>query len=149
MLLGIAVAGVPCLALVAVLRRRTGAAWAWSLGLLLWSLATIGVLTLGGPAPDGFWIVSGGQRLLNAVIFVPSGALLVLVLARWRSARWTIPVGLLGLGLVSVAIEATQQVLARLDRSCDVTDVVDNLTGAAIGVLVGLALLPLVRPWRR
>ena len=120
MLLGIAVAGVPCLALVAVLRRRTGAAWAWSLGLLLWSLATIGVLTLiptdgapgvvyaderfynscsfdyGGPAPDGFWIVSGGQRLLNAVIFVPSGALLVLVLARWRSARWTIPVGLLG-----------------------------------------------------
>ena len=85
MLLGIAVAGVPCLALVAVLRRRTGAAWAWSLGLLLWSLATIGVLTLiptdgapgvvyaderfynscsfdyGGPAPEGFWIVSGGQ----------------------------------------------------------------------------------------
>lgn len=173
MLLGIAVAGVPCLALVAVLRRRTGAAWAWSLGLLLWSLATIGVLTLiptdgapgvvyaderfynscsfdyGGPAPEGFWIVSGGQRLLNAVIFVPSGALLVLVLARWRSARWTIPVGLLGLGLVSVGIEATQQVLSRLDRSCDVTDVVDNLTGAAIGVLVGLALLPLVRPWRR
>lgn len=173
MLLGIAVAGVPCLALVAVLRRRTGAAWAWSLGLLLWSLATIGVLTLiptdgapgvvyaderfynscsfdyGGPAPEGFWIVSGGQRLLNAVIFVPSGVLLVLVLARWRSARWTIPVGLLGLGLVSVGIEATQQVLSRLDRSCDVTDVVDNLTGSAIGVLVGLALLPLVRPWRR
>ena len=73
----------------------------------------------------------------------------MLVLARWRSARWTIPVGLLGLGLVSVGIEATQQVLSRLDRSCDVTDVVDNLTGAAIGVLVGLALLPLVRPWRR
>ncbi len=173
MLLGIALAGVPCLALVAVLRRRTGSRWAWSLGLLLWSLATICFLTLiptdgapgvvyaderyynscsfdyGGPAPEGFWIVSGGQRLLNAVVFVPSGALLVLVLARWRSARWTIPVGLLGLGLVSVAIEATQQVLARLDRSCDVTDVVDNLSGAAIGVLVGLALLPVVRPWRR
>jgi hypothetical protein len=49
----------------------------------------------------------------------------------------------------SVASEATQQVLARLDSPCDVTDVVDNLSAAASGVLVGLALLPVVRPWRR
>ncbi len=63
---------------------------------LLWSLVVIGLITLlpangapgvvsaegrldtcswdiGGPAPDGFWIFSGGQRLLNAVVFVPSG----------------------------------------------------------------------------
>ena len=26
----------------------------------------------GGPAPEGFWIFSGGQRLLNTVVFVPS-----------------------------------------------------------------------------
>ncbi len=38
--------------------------------------------------------VAGGQRLLNAVVFVPSGALLVLVLARWRHAWLTIPLGL-------------------------------------------------------
>ena len=41
---------------------------------------------IGGPAPDGFWILPGGQRLLNAVVFVPAGALLVLVAARWRWA---------------------------------------------------------------
>lgn len=173
MLLGIAVTGALCAGLAAVLRHRTGASWAWTLALLLWSLAAIGFVTLipadgdpgvvyadqryynscsfdyGGPAPDGFWILSGGQRLLNALVFVPSGALMVVVLGRWRSARWTVPIGLVGLGLVSVGIEATQQVLSRLDRSCDVTDVVDNLTGAAVGVLVGVALLPLVRPWRR
>ena len=120
MLLGIALAGVPCLALVALLHRRTGSRWAWSLGLLLWSLAAIGFVTLiptdgapgvvyadqryyntcsfdyGGPAPEGFWILSGGQRLLNVVVFVPSGALLTLVLARWRTAWWTVPVGLVG-----------------------------------------------------
>lgn len=172
MLLGIAVAGVLCSLLAVVLRRRSGAVWAWSLAGFLWSLAAIGCVTLiptdgtpgvvyaderyyntcsfdyGGPAPDGFWVLAGGQRLLNAVVFVPSGALLVLVLARWRHAVWTVPLGLLGLGLVSVAIEATQQVLSRLDRSCDVTDVVDNLAGAGLGVLLGLALLPLARPWR-
>jgi hypothetical protein len=173
MLVGIAVTGLLCAGLATVLARRTGASWAWSLALLLWSLAAIGFVTLipadgspgvvyadqryynscsfdyGGPAPEGFWVLSGGQRLLNVLVFVPSGALLVLVLGRWRSAWWTVPLGLLGLGLVSVGIEATQQVLSRLDRSCDVTDVVDNLTGAGLGVAVGLALLPLVRPWRR
>ena len=72
----------------------------------MWSLVVLGLITLlpangspgivsaegrldycswdiGGPAPDGFWIVPGGQRLLNMAVFVPSGALLVLVAARW------------------------------------------------------------------
>lgn len=174
MLLGVALAGAACALLALALRRRTGATWAWSLALLLWSLAGIGLVTLipvdgapgvvyadqryynscswdyGGPAPEGFWILAGGQRLLNAVVFVPSGALLVLVLARWpRAARWTVPLGLVGLAAYSVGIELTQLVLSRLDRSCDVTDVVDNITGAAVGVGLGLLLLPLLRPWRR
>ena len=172
MLLGVALSGAVCAGIALLLRRRTGAPWAWSLALFLWSLAAIGCVTLipadgapgvvyaderyynscsfdyGGPAPEGFWILSGGQRLLNTVVFVPSGALLVLDLGRWRSAWWTVPLGLVGLGLVSVGIEATQQVLSRLDRSCDVTDVVDNLAGAGLGVLAGILLLPLVRPWR-
>ena len=91
-------------------------------GLLLWSLVVIGrdhadpgerrarassppragwttcSWDIGGPAPDGFWILPGGQRLLNAVVFVPSGVLLVLVAARWRWAWVTVPIGLAAAG---------------------------------------------------
>jgi hypothetical protein len=38
--------------------------------------------------------------------------------------------------------------VARIDRACDVTDIIDNVSGAAIGVLIGLVLLPVLRPWR-
>jgi VanZ like protein len=171
MLALIAVAGVVVAALAAALQRRFG--WPWSVlcGLLVWSVVVIGVITLipangapgvvsaegrlpecswdiGGPAPDGFWIMPGGQRMLNAVVFLPSGVLLVLVAARWRWAWLTVPVGLALLAGYSTLIELTQLSLARIDRACDVTDIIDNVTGAAIGVLVGVALLPVVRPWR-
>jgi hypothetical protein len=172
MLVIIAVAGLVVAALTATLQRHVG--WLWSVlcGLLIWSVVVIGVITLipahgapgivsaegrltscswdiGGPAPDGFWILPGGQRLLNAVVFVPSGALLVLVAARWRRWAWvTVPVGLALLAAYSTLIELTQLALARIDRACDVTDIIDNVTGAVVGVLIGVALLPLVRPWR-
>jgi hypothetical protein len=171
MLLLIAVAALVAAALAGALARRFG--WRWSVlaGLLAFSVVAIGVLTLipangapgivpaegrldhcswdiGGPAPDGFWILPGGQRLLNAVIFVPSGALLVLVAARWRWAWVTVPLGLALLAGYSTLIELTQLAAARIDRACDVTDIIDNVTGAGIGVLIGLALLPVVRPWR-
>jgi len=171
MLLLIAGAGVVLAAVTALVAQRFGWAWSTLLGLLLWSLVIIGVLTLipangapgivsaegrlagcswdiGGPAPDGFWIFPGGQRLLNAAVFAPSGLLLVLVAARWRSAWVTVPLGLVGLAAYSTLIELTQLAAARIDRACDVTDVIDNVTGAALGVLVGLTLLPVVRPWR-
>lgn len=103
---------------------------------------------LGGPAPDGFWIFDGGQRLLNTVLFVPAGALLVLAVARWRGGWLLAPLGLGLLAVYSAAIEWTQLELARLDRACDVTDLVDNVTGALVGCAIGLLLLPLLRPWR-
>jgi hypothetical protein len=171
MLALIAAAGVVFAALAAVLSRRFG--WPWSVlaGLLLWSVVVIGVLTLipangapgivpaegrlttcswdiGGPAPDGFWIFSGGQRLLNTVVFVPAGALLVLACARWRAAWVLVPLGLVALAGYSIGIEATQLALARIDRACDVTDVIDNVTGAALGVAVGIVLALVLRPWR-
>jgi glycopeptide antibiotics resistance protein len=93
--------------------------------------------------------VAGGQRLLNTLVFVPSGALLVLVAARWPRTSWvTVPIGFAVLAAYSVVIELTQLALARLDRACDVTDVIDNITGAAVGVLLGIVLALVLRPWR-
>src|SRR5262245_14904792 len=142
MLLLIAGAAMVSALLAAVLARRFG--WPWSLlfGLLVFSVASIAVLTLipangapgivpaegrldhcswdiGGPAPDGFWILPGGQRLLNVAVFAPAGVLLVLVAARWRSAWLTVPVGLAALAAYSTLIELTQLAAARIDRACD------------------------------
>jgi len=82
------------------------------------------------------------------VVFVPSGVLLVLACARWRAAWLLVPLGLAGLAAYSIAIEATQLALARIDRACDVTDVIDNVTGAALGVGIGVVLALVLRPWR-
>ena len=172
MLVGVALSGLLCLALVAATRRRLGLLSAVVLGLLVWSVVVIGLITLipangapgivpaedrldtcswdiGGPAPEGFWIFSGGQRLLNAAVFVPPGALLVLLASRWLRWSWvTVPIGLAALAAYSIAIELTQLGLARLDRACDVTDIIDNVTGAVAGALLGIALAVVLRPWR-
>lgn len=171
MLLLVVASGAVLLGLAALLARRTGWPYAALCGLLAWSVAVIAVVTLipangapgivpaegrldtcswdiGGPAPDGFWIFPGGQRLLNGLVFVPSGALLVLVAARWRAAWVVVPVGLALLAGYSTMIELTQLAAARIDRACDVTDIIDNVIGAGIGVGLGVLLLPAVRPWR-
>lgn len=171
MLLGAAASGLACLLAAVLIRRRLGPVSAFAVAGLLWSLAVIALVTLlpaqgapgvvpaegrlttcswdiGGPAPDGFWIFESGQRLLNTVLFVPSGALLVVWAARWRAGWWLVPVGLAALAAYSAAIETIQLVLARLDRACDVTDVIDNVSGALLGVAIGLVLALLFRPWR-
>ncbi|HEY0949567.1 VanZ family protein [Nocardioides sp.] len=172
MLLLVLVSGAVSLLLALALRPRLGWVSAGAIGGFVWSLAVIASITLipangapgivpaegrltgcswdvGGPAPEGFWIFSGGQRLLNTVVFVPPGALLVVAAARWRTAWAVVPAGLAALAGYSVAIEATQLALARLDRACDVTDVVDNVTGAVLGVGIGIVLALVLRPWRR
>ena len=171
MLLFAAVAGLLCLVIGLAVGRRlrpmAGLAWFG----LLWSIAVIGIVTLvpaqnglgyipadqhatscswdiGGPSPNGFWIFGGGQQLLNVLLFVPAGIFLVVAFGRWRT-RWVlIPFGLALLAAYSLGIEETQLHVARIDRACDVTDIIDNVTGAALGVLIGLLLLPLLRPWR-
>jgi hypothetical protein len=171
MLLFAAVAGLFALVIGLAVGRRLGtvAGVAW-LGLL-WSIAVIAVVTLvpaqnglgyipadahetscswdiGGPAPGGFWIFGGGQQLLNTLLFVPAGFFLVMAFGRWRGGWVLIPLGLVALAAYSLGIEETQLHVARIDRACDVTDLIDNVTGAGIGVAIGLALLPVVRPWR-
>jgi len=171
MLLG-AIASGTVLGLAAVTAsRRTGWLGALSWAGLLWWLVVIALVTLvpaegapgvvpaegrlatcsldvGGPAPEGFWVFDGGQRLLNTVLFVPAGALLVLAVARWRSGWLLAPLGLAALGVFSAAIEWTQLELARIDRACDVTDLIDNVTGALLGFGLGLVLAVVLRPWR-
>jgi len=159
------------LLLALTLRARWGTVAAAAAGLLLASLVVIGAVTLlpmyvrgwipyeeaqtacswdiGGPAPDGFWIFGGGQRLLNTLVFVPAGACAVVALGRWRWwALVTAPLAVAALAAYSSAIEATQLQLSRLDRACDVTDIIDNASGAVLGALLGLLLVPLLRPWR-
>nr|WP_246416361.1 VanZ family protein [Nocardioides luti] len=171
MLVGAALTGLLCGLLGLALRRTFGPVTAFALAGLAWSVLVIACVTLipangapgivsaegrlatcsfdiGGPAPDGFWIFESGQRLLNTVLFVPSGALLVLAAARWRAAWVTVPLGLVGLAAYSAAIEKTQLELARIDRACDVTDIIDNVTGALVGVAIGLLLALVLRPWR-
>jgi hypothetical protein len=171
MLLG-AVASAVVLGLVALAaRRRLGWVSAFAWAGLVWSLVLIALVTLvpadgapgvvpaegrlttcswdvGGPAPEGFWIFDSGQRVLNTVLFVPAGALLVVAVSRWRSGWVLAPIGLVMLAAYSAGIEWTQLELARIDRACDVTDVIDNVTGAVVGFGGGLVLTLLLRPWR-
>ena len=116
MLLGALLALLVCGALAVVLARRVGWVAAVAIAGFVWTLVVIGLVTLipaegapgivpaegrletcgeiGGPAPEGFWIFNSGQRLLNTLLFVPSGVLLVIAAARWpRSALLVVPLG--------------------------------------------------------
>lgn len=171
MLLGAAASGLLCVLVGLAVGRRLGPVAGLAWGGLVWSVAVIALVTLlppvnnpgiipadqhatscswdiGGPSPDGFWIFGGGQQLLNALLFAPAGFCLTIAFARWRVGRVLIPLGLLALAAYSLGIEETQLHVARIDRACDVTDIIDNVSGAAFGVAVGLLLLPVLRPWR-
>ena len=157
--------------LVLALRAALGTAAAASIAAFGWSLVAIALVTLlptqpdtgvvpaesrsescswdyGGPTGVAFEALGLDQRTLNVLLFVPAGALLVLAVGRWRAGWLLAPLGLGGLAAYSLGIEFVQLQLARLDRACDVTDMVDNVLGAGIGFAVGLVLLPVVRPWR-
>ena len=171
MVLGALVAAGVAALLATALRPRLGTATAVSAAGLLWSLVAIALVTLvptradvgivpaegrsescswdyGGPSGAAFEVLGLDQRTLNVLLFVPAGMFLVLSVGRWWSGLVLAPLGLLGLVAYSLAIELTQLQLARLDRACDVTDLVDNVLGAGIGFVIGLLLLPVVRPWR-
>lgn len=171
MLFGTVVSAALFVLLAFALLKPLGWVSAFSMAGFLWAITVIGLVTLlplgpidlaipeesrsatcsydiGGPAPDGFWIFESGQRTLNTLLFIPAGALLVLSVARWRAGWVLTPLGLAGLAAYSAAIEKTQLEVARIDRACDVTDIVDNVTGAAFGVGIGVVLIVIFQPWR-
>jgi glycopeptide antibiotics resistance protein len=160
MLLGAAGSLAACVLLAVLLRPWLGSTRAWCVAGLVWTVVVVALVTLvpasgapgiipaeeaqtscswdiGGPAPEGFWIFSGGQRLLNTALFVPPGFFLGVLLGT-RRRWWLSGLGVVLLAAYSAGIEATQLALARLDRACDATDVLDNTTGAVIGVGMGL-----------
>lgn len=171
MALGALVAAGLAAVLALALRPRLGTVTSTAVAGLLWSLVAIALVTLvptrpdvgivpaetrsescswdyGGPSGGAFEVLGFDQRTLNVLLFVPAGMFLVLVVGRWWSGVALAPLGLAALAAYSLGIELTQLQLARLDRACDVTDIVDNVLGAGIGFAIGLLLLPVVRPWR-
>ncbi|WP_374456836.1 VanZ family protein [Nocardioides sp.] len=171
MVLGGLLAAVVAVLLAVVARRWLGTVSAVAVAGLLWSLVAIALVTLvptrpdvgivpaegrsetcswdyGGPSGTTFEVFGLDQRTLNVLLFVPAGLFLVLAVGRWWSGVVLAPLGLAALAAYSLGIEFLQLQLARLDRACDVTDMVDNVLGAAIGFAIGLVLLPVVRPWR-
>jgi hypothetical protein len=171
MVLGALVAGVVAVLLAIALRRRLGTVSAVACAGLLWSLVAIALVTLvptragigivpaegrsescswdyGGPSGAAFEVLGLDQRTLNVLLFVPAGLFLVLAVGRWWSGLLLAPLGLLALAAYSLLIELVQLQLARLDRACDVTDMVDNILGAGIGFAIGVVLLPVLGPWR-
>lgn len=162
MVAGALAAGLVVAGAASLLRRRYGAR-VWPVAAFAWSVVVVVLVTLtpttpdpgvvpadgrlpycswdlGGPAPEGFWIFDGGQRALNTALFVPAGFFWALVVSRWRPWLVGAVAGAAALAALSAVIERVQLELSRLDRACDVTDVVDNVTGVGLGVLVGLVV---------
>ena len=86
-------------------------------------------------------VTADDQRILNVLLLVPVGVFAALVATRLRRP--------LGLAVVAVAgalpfvYEAGQQGFRGLQRACDTTDLVDNLTGVVLGLAGGVLLVRL------
>jgi hypothetical protein len=81
---------------------------------------------------------------LNVALFAPLG----LVLALLPGSRRRRGLLLAGALLLPVVIEGLQLVLPVLDRGCESADVVDNVTGLALGLAIGWAVAR-VTAWHR
>ncbi|WP_380165715.1 VanZ family protein [Jannaschia sp. R86511] len=86
----------------------------------------------------------GGEELANVLLTLPAGLLLVALLPRAAVAP-----GLALAACFPLLVEGVQYAVPALGRSCEVTDVVLNLLGIAVGALLGLAARPVVAAARR
>ncbi len=88
--------------------------------------------------PLGQW-GRGGEELANVLLTAPAGLLLVALLPRGAAA-----LALLVAAGFPLLVEGVQFAVPALGRSCEVTDVVLNLLGLAVGAGLGLVLRPMV-----
>jgi hypothetical protein len=89
-------------------------------------------------------ILYGEDIALNILMLVPLGFAIGLAPLSWRKI-----VVLVAAMLLPPTIEAGQLFLVGLDRACQAADVVDNLTGLALGLAVGGVVAWLVPAVRR
>ena len=86
-------------------------------------------------------VTSDDQRILNVLLLVPVGVFAALVCSRLRRPLGFAVVAVAG--VLPFAYEAGQQVFRGLQRACDTTDLVDNLTGVLLGLAVGVLFVGL------
>jgi VanZ family protein len=84
------------------------------------------------------------ERGLNVMLFIPLGVALGLMPRSPAKAEAVVLAA-----LSPLLIELTQSIAGGLGRTCEVTDVVDNLTGLAVGFLIAGVAGVVHRRWRR
>lgn len=133
------------------LRPRVAALRALAGGALLWAVTVIGTvslspsssravqdgcrLTLDAPIIGAF---TDDARLLNLLLFVPVG--LLSLVAFPRRLCWVA----VAMALTMPALIELAQTTSAVGRSCDAVDLVDNWSGGAVGLLIGLLLRALI-----
>jgi glycopeptide antibiotics resistance protein len=85
-------------------------------------------------------LLAVNETSLNVLLFVPLGAAIALI----PSSRIKV-VLVVAAVVLPFAIEATQLLVPILDRGCESADVIDNLTGLAVGFAGGVLAGWLVR----
>jgi glycopeptide antibiotics resistance protein len=152
--LGLIMLGAVALARPAARHLRTTSALAWSLIVAFGAVAAVtltpgaGALEFGAIGPStcdtsriGLAPIADIVRMtdpgLNILLFIPLGAALGL-LPRSRTRVLLIVVAI----ALPFVIEAIQLLASALDRSCETGDIVDNLTGLAIGLVAGVIIGP-------
>jgi glycopeptide antibiotics resistance protein len=96
-----------------------------------------------GLAPLGE-LLEFNEMSLNVLLFAPLGASIAFI----PRLRLKVVVLIAAIAL-PFAIEITQMLLLVLDRACESADVVDNLTGLAIGLVGGVVAGRLVAAMNR
>jgi len=138
-------------------RRTVAGALVLGLGMILAGTLTpkrsaIEDGTVGSATCDfsRIWLASPADLIafydagLNVVLFLPVGFAIALAPRSRRKAAVVI-----ALTALPFAIEATQLLMPRLDRACESADVVDNLTGLAVGLAGGTVVARLFPGVRR